>query len=76
MSHPIPVALPSVGAGPIAAEDYRALVEGLVDHCVAFLDVEGRVLTWNTGARRIHGYAPEEIVGAPLASRRSPPACW
>jgi PAS domain S-box-containing protein len=29
-------------------------------------DREGRIRTWNEGARRIYGWAPEEVVGKPL----------
>ena len=30
---------------------------------IYMLDPEGRVATWNAGAQRIKGYAPEEIIG-------------
>jgi PAS domain S-box-containing protein len=35
----------------------------VVDYAIVALDVEGRVLTWNAGAERAHGYQAEEIIG-------------
>jgi PAS domain S-box-containing protein len=42
---------------------YRLIVEQSRDYAVFFLDLEGRVRSWNAGAQRIKGYAPEEVVG-------------
>jgi PAS domain S-box-containing protein len=42
---------------------YQLLVEQARDYAVFVLDREGRILTWNAGAQRIKGYAPEEIIG-------------
>ena len=42
---------------------YRRLVEAVVDYAIFQLDPDGNVATWNPGARRIKGYAPEEIIG-------------
>ena len=42
---------------------YRRLIEAVVDYAIFQLDREGRVATWNAGARRIKGYAPAEIIG-------------
>jgi PAS domain S-box-containing protein len=50
------------GARP-ADEQYRLLVESLTDAAICLLDVTGRVVSWNTGAERIQGYAAREIVG-------------
>ena len=44
-------------------ERFRLLLEGLEDYAVCMLDPEGRVVSWNAGARKIMGYAPDEIVG-------------
>jgi PAS domain S-box-containing protein len=46
-----------------AAEQFRLLVEGVVDYAICLLDAEGRVSTWNPGAERIKGYTADEIVG-------------
>ncbi len=42
---------------------YQLIVEQTKDYAVFFLDPEGRIMSWNLGAQRIKGYAPEEIVG-------------
>ena len=42
---------------------YRLIVEQSRDYAVFFLDVEGRVMSWNAGAQRIKGYLPDEIIG-------------
>jgi PAS domain S-box-containing protein len=42
---------------------FRLMVGGVRDYAIFMLDPEGVVATWNEGARRIKGYADEEIVG-------------
>jgi PAS domain S-box-containing protein len=42
---------------------YQLLVEQTRDYAVFVLDTDGRILTWNLGARRLKGYEPGEIVG-------------
>ena len=44
-------------------ERFRLLVEGVKDYAIFMLDVDGRITTWNLGARRIKGYESGEIVG-------------
>jgi PAS domain S-box-containing protein len=41
----------------------RLLVENILDYAILVLDLEGHVLTWNKGAERLKGYAPQEIIG-------------
>jgi len=45
------------------AEDFRLLVESVLDYAIFMLDPRGYVLTWNAGAERIKGYKAEEIIG-------------
>lgn len=45
------------------AEVFQLLVASVRDYAVFMLDPAGRVATWNSGARMIKGYAPEEIIG-------------
>ena len=45
------------------AERFRVLVESVSDYAIFMLDPRGNVETWNTGAQRIKGYRPEEIIG-------------
>lgn len=47
----------------LSEQRFRSLVESTTDYAIFMLDPEGRVATWNTGARRIKGYSAEEIVG-------------
>jgi PAS domain S-box-containing protein len=42
---------------------FRRLVDAVVDYAIFQLDIEGVVTTWNSGAQRIKGYMPEEIIG-------------
>jgi PAS domain S-box-containing protein len=42
---------------------YRVAIEQTKDYAVFLLDTQGRILTWNVGAERIKGYAPDEIIG-------------
>jgi PAS domain S-box-containing protein len=42
---------------------YRHLVDAVVDYAIFQLDPNGYVVTWNSGAQRIKGYAAPEIVG-------------
>jgi PAS domain S-box-containing protein len=44
-------------------ERFRLLLEGLEDYAICMLDTDGRVASWNAGARKITGYAAEEILG-------------
>jgi PAS domain S-box-containing protein len=45
-------------------EQFRMLVESVVDYAIYMLSPEGVVTTWNAGARKIKGYTAEEIVGS------------
>ena len=51
-----------------ATEQFRFLVQGVVDYAIYMLDLEGKVKTWNAGAERIKGYAAEHIVGQHFSS--------
>lgn len=42
---------------------FRLLVQSVKDYAIFMLDPTGHIVTWNEGARRIKGYAQEEIVG-------------
>jgi PAS domain S-box-containing protein len=44
-------------------ERFRLLVENVRDYALFMLDPEGRVVSWNFGARRISGYESAEVVG-------------
>jgi PAS domain S-box-containing protein len=44
-------------------ERFRLLVEGVQDYAIFMLDRDGYVTTWNSGAARMKGYTPSEIIG-------------
>ena len=45
------------------AQRFRLLVDAVTDSAIYMLDQDGFVVTWNVGATRLKGYAPEEIIG-------------
>jgi PAS domain S-box-containing protein len=44
-------------------EQFRLLVQGVTDYAIYMLDPTGRITNWNSGAERIKGYVPEEVIG-------------
>jgi PAS domain S-box-containing protein len=44
-------------------EQFRVLVQGVADYAIYMLDPGGHVSSWNSGAERIKGYAPNEVIG-------------
>jgi PAS domain S-box-containing protein len=45
----------------------QLLIDAVVDYAIYMIDLDGRVATWNSGARRLKGYTAEEIIGQPFA---------
>ena len=52
----------------LLAERFQLLVESVKDYAIFLLDSEGRVATWNMGAKRIKGYEDHEIIGQSFAA--------
>lgn len=49
---------------PVVSDDaYRLIVNAVTDYAIFMLDPDGRILTWNEGARLLKGYAASEIIG-------------
>jgi PAS domain S-box-containing protein len=46
-----------------AGSRFELLVQSITDYAIYMIDAEGRVTSWNPGARRLKGYEPEEIIG-------------
>jgi PAS domain S-box-containing protein len=44
-------------------ERYRLLVDAITDYAIYMLDTDGKVSSWNPGARRFKGYETHEILG-------------
>jgi PAS domain S-box-containing protein len=62
--------MPSAQAEPATqilrpADDasFRVFVETVRDYALLMLDTQGRIISWNSGAAAIKGYAGEEIIG-------------
>lgn len=47
----------------VSDRDYRLMVDALADFAFFMLDAEGHVLSWNEGARLLHGYERDEVIG-------------
>jgi PAS domain S-box-containing protein len=48
-------------------ERFRVVADQLTEYAVYLLDTDGRVASWNDGARRLTGYGPEEILGREIS---------
>src|SRR5258708_2188008 len=47
-------------------EKFRLLVNGIQDHAIVRVDLNGRIITWNSGAERLFGFKSWEILGEPF----------
>ena len=50
--------------GEPADEQFRQLVESVVDYAIFLMDPSGHIVSWNAGARRIKGYEEAEVIGS------------
>ncbi len=41
----------------------QLLIEGVVDYAIYVLDLEGKIVSWNSGASRLKGYTADEVIG-------------
>lgn len=49
---------------PDEAMDFIAsILESATEYSIIAMDLDGKIVLWNEGARRIYGYEPEEVVG-------------
>jgi PAS domain S-box-containing protein len=53
-------------------ERFRLLADGVKDQALIMLDPEGRVVSWNAGARRILGYDTGEALGRHFSAFHPP----
>jgi len=51
---------------------FQLLVDAVVDYAIYMLDLEGRVVSWNSGGVRLKGYSAEEIIGQPFSRFYTP----
>ncbi|HLW78873.1 MAG TPA: PAS domain-containing protein, partial [Terriglobia bacterium] len=52
-----------VGSGQDAVDFITNILESSTEYSIIGKDLEGKILLWNEGARRLYGYEPEEVVG-------------
>ncbi len=51
---------------------HRLLIDAVTDYAIYMLDPVGRIVSWNSGAARIKGYAADEIIGQNFARFYTP----
>jgi PAS domain S-box-containing protein len=54
------------------ARRLELLVEGVIDYAIYTISLDGVVVSWNSGARRLKGYERQEIIGKPYATFFTP----
>ncbi|MEO3764046.1 PAS domain S-box protein [Streptomyces sp. B8F3] len=47
--------------------DLESLLDAITDYAIVRLDADGRIAGWNRGARVLHGYGEDEVLGQPAA---------
>src|SRR5882672_10016377 len=52
-----------VGSAEQALDFIGNILESSTEYSVIGKDLEGKIVLWNEGARRLYGYEPEEVVG-------------
>lgn len=52
-----------VGGAQEAVDFIGSVLESSTEYSIIGSDLDGKILLWNEGARRIYGYEPEEVVG-------------
>src|SRR5258708_32206493 len=52
-----------VGSPEQAVDFIGNILESSTEYSIIGKDLEGNILLWNEGARRLYGYEPEEVIG-------------
>jgi PAS domain S-box-containing protein len=52
-----------VGTAQRAVDFITNILESSTEYSIIGKDLEGKILLWNEGARRLYGYEPEEVIG-------------
>src|SRR5437868_8736023 len=45
------------------AEPFRLVIQSITDYAITILDIGGHIVTWNSGAERMHGFTADEAIG-------------
>ncbi len=43
-----------------------AILNSAQDYAIIVIGLDGRIATWNSGAEKVFGYAPDEVIGRPI----------
>jgi PAS domain S-box-containing protein len=54
------------------AHRLQLLVDGVIDYAIYMIDPQGRIVSWNSGAVRLKGYEPGEIIGQSFSKFYTP----
>src|SRR6266446_503945 len=52
-----------VGTAEQAVDFIGNILESSTEYSIIGKDLDGKIVLWNEGARRLYGYEPEEVVG-------------
>ncbi len=52
-----------VGSAPAAVDFITNILESSTEYSIIGKDLNGKIVLWNEGARRLYGYDPSEVVG-------------
>ena len=63
-----------VGNGKDATDFIVSLLQASTEYAIIGKDMDGTVLLWNEGARRLYGYEPDEVVGKMNSAQLHAPA--
>lgn len=57
-----------------AERGFALVADAIDDQAIFMIARDGTILSWNSGAQRLTGYAPEDIIGAPYGQLFAPDA--
>src|ERR1700689_4367093 len=57
-----------IGDPQAALEFITNILESSTEYSIIAKDLDGKILLWNEGARRLYGYEPAEVIGRMSAS--------
>lgn len=50
----------------------QLLIDAVVDYAIYMIGLDGRIRSWNSGAAKLKGYTPQEIIGQPFSRFYTP----
>src|ERR1041385_9296997 len=59
----LPFDIAAMQQGPEALEFLLSLIGSSTEYSIIGKDMNGTILLWNEGARRLYGYEPGEVIG-------------